>query len=37
MVDDILTFPGGESGEYMALANCNLGQGDIYHWQRQTW
>ena len=30
MVDAIVTFPGGESGEWLPLANCHLGQGDIY-------
>ena len=37
MVDDIVTFLGGESGECLSLANCYLGEGDIYQWQCQTW
>ena len=27
MVDDIVTFAGGESGEWLPLTNCNPGQG----------
>ena len=30
MVEDIVTFPGGESAEWLPLANYHLGQGDIY-------
>ena len=33
MVDDIVTFLGGESGEWLSLANCYLGEGDTDRWQ----
>lgn len=29
--DDPVTFPDGDRGEWLPLANCHLGQGDINH------